>query len=92
MDCTGPANYIIFDQDGNFTGEISQILANNSHIGEGEALCEHIPEINGYWCHLDKLAILEFESIAPDFNKRTVWPVDVSYDGGSWVNVINAWR
>ena len=56
--CTGPSNYIIFDQDGTFTGQISQLLANNSHIGEGESLCDHIPEMNGYWCHLDSLAIL----------------------------------
>lgn len=35
MACTGPNNYIIYDQDGNFTGNKSQILANNSVIGNG---------------------------------------------------------
>ena len=33
LDCTGPNNYLIHDQDGNFTGEKSQLLANNSMIG-----------------------------------------------------------
>ena len=58
LDCTGPNNYIIFDQDGDFTGEISQLLANNSWVGEGEDECEFVQDMNGYWCHFDKLAVL----------------------------------
>lgn len=34
FDCTGPNNYLIHDQDGTFTGEKSQILSNNSIIGD----------------------------------------------------------
>lgn len=34
LQCTGPNNYIIYDKDGNFTGKKSQILANNSMIGD----------------------------------------------------------
>lgn len=33
IDCTGPNNYLIHDQDGQFTGERSQILSNNSMVG-----------------------------------------------------------
>lgn len=39
LDCTGPNNYIIHDQDGSFTGQKSQILANNTMIGNYEASC-----------------------------------------------------
>lgn len=35
MDCTGPNNYLIHDHDGSFTTEPSQLLANNSWIGDG---------------------------------------------------------
>lgn len=70
MDCTGPNNYLIFDQDGSFTGEVSQLLANNSWIGDGESACEPIEGMNGHWCHFDRLAVLEYESIADDFKKR----------------------
>jgi len=33
LDCTGPNNYLIADQDGSFTGQISQLLSNNTVIG-----------------------------------------------------------
>ncbi len=33
FDCTGPNNYFIYDQDGSFTGVKSQLIANNSVIG-----------------------------------------------------------
>lgn len=92
LDCTGPNNYIIHDQDGSFTGSKSQLLANNSMIGEHEAECKHIPEINGYHCLFEKLAVMEYESIAPDFKSRIMWPVYLKYDGGSWETVTNGWR
>lgn len=91
LDCTGPNNYLIYDHDGAFTGEQSQLLANNSVVGEGEG-CEYVPETNGYWCHKNDLAILEYESIAPDFNKRQMWPVYLKYEGGNWTSETNAWR
>jgi hypothetical protein len=34
IDCTGPNNYFIYDQDGSFTGTPTQLLANNSIIGD----------------------------------------------------------
>ncbi len=43
LDCTGPNNYFIYDQDGNVTGSPSQILANNSMIGDYESACTFIP-------------------------------------------------
>lgn len=35
LDCTGPNSYVISDRDGSFTGQVSQLLANNSDIGNG---------------------------------------------------------
>jgi hypothetical protein len=61
-------------------------------IGEHEAECTHIPEINGYHCLFEKLAVMEYESIAPDFKSRIMWPVYLKYDGGSWETVTNGWR
>jgi hypothetical protein len=43
LQCTGPNNYFIHDQDGKFTGTPSQILANNSMIGDHEGACTFIP-------------------------------------------------
>lgn len=43
LDCTGPNNYFVYDTDGMFTGSNapSQILANNTVIGNGQG-CEAI--------------------------------------------------
>jgi len=35
---------------------------------------------------------MEYESIAPDYNKRIMWPVYINYDGGKWRSVTNGWR
>jgi hypothetical protein len=35
---------------------------------------------------------LQYESIAPDFNTRIMWPVYLKYDGGNWTSVTNGWR
>ena len=43
MDCTGPNNYVIEDQDGQFTGQQSQLLSNNSVIGDNEDSCTAYP-------------------------------------------------
>ncbi len=48
--------------------------------------------MNGYYCDMDSLAVLEYESIAPDFNLRIMWPVYLKYDTGSWVSVTNGWK
>jgi hypothetical protein len=39
--------------------------------------CEFIDEFNGMLCKSGRFRILEFESIAPDFNKRMLAPVYV---------------
>jgi hypothetical protein len=63
IDCTGPNNYLIDDQDGKFTGRVSQILANNSVIGGHESSCQSMPAINGHWCNSSSsFAVLEYES------------------------------
>jgi hypothetical protein len=35
---------------------------------------------------------MEYESIAPDFASRIMWPINLTYDGGSWTSVTNGWR
>lgn len=61
-------------------------------VGDYEPTCEFVPEMNGHWCHTEELAVLEYESIAPDFNKRKMWPVYLKYDGGAWNSTTNAWK
>ena len=53
MDCTGPNNYYIHDHTGEFVGEVSQIISNNTVIGDNEDTCEWVPEMNGHWCHTE---------------------------------------
>lgn len=53
MDCTGPNNYYIHDHTGEFAGEVSQIISNNTVIGDNEDTCEWVPEMNGHWCHTE---------------------------------------
>lgn len=36
--------------------------------------------------------MLEYESIAPDFNTRIMWPVSLTFDGGNWTSITNGWR
>ncbi len=51
--------------------------------------CEWIPNFNGYLCKTDRFRILEFESIAPDFNKRMLAPVYVT--SAEYTNKLNMW-
>ena len=92
LDCTGPNNYLIHDQDGTFMGEKGQLLSNNSIIGDNEDFCTYYSEMNGHVCTGEQLAVLEYESIAKDFNKRIMWPVSLKYDGGPWTSETNGWR
>ena len=48
--------------------------------------------MNGHVCLTEKLAVLEYESIAADFNKRIMWPVYLKYEGGPWNSTTNAWK
>lgn len=90
--CTGFNNYIIQDHDGSFMGSPGTIVANNSWIGDNEPGCTFNSAINGYVCARDDLAVLEYESIAPDFNTRIMWPVSLSYWGGNWTSITNGFR
>lgn len=80
------------DHDGSFLGQPGTLVANNSWIGEGESGCTFNAAINGYICNRDDLAVLQYESIAPDFNLRIMWPVTLNYWGGNWTSVTNGWR
>ena len=31
-------------------------------------------------------------SVAPDFDKRTIWPLRIFYNESKWVNVLNGMR
>jgi hypothetical protein len=61
-------------------------------VGDGEPGCTFNSAINGYICSRDDFAVLEYESIAPDFNTRIMWPVTLNYWGGSWTSVTNGYR
>lgn len=90
--CTGMNNYIIQDHDGTFLGQPGTLVANNSWVGTGESGCTFNVAMNGYVCLRDDIAVLEYESIAPDFNTRIMWPVMLNYWGGNWTSVTNGWR
>lgn len=92
MPCTGSYNYFIFDQTGDFLGFRGQILANNSFIGDKISACIFDEDINGHTCHLDTFAILEYQSISPDYNKKVIWPIYLNYSGGNWTSSTNGWR
>lgn len=90
--CTGKNNYLIHDHTGSLLGTPSILLANNSVIGDNTPGCNFIPEINGHHCLRTDLAVLEYESIAPDFKTRIMWPVYLQFDGGAWNSTTNGWR
>lgn len=48
--------------------------------------------MNGYYCTFHEFAVLEYESIAPDYNTRIMWPVSLKYDGGSWTSLTNGYK
>lgn len=48
--------------------------------------------MNGHWCEGNEFGVLEYESIARDFNKRIMWPVYLKYDGGKWTSETNGWK
>ena len=90
--CTGKNNYLVIDQDGQFFGQPGTLIANHSDVGDNTADCESIPEINGHHCNRTDLAVIEYESVAPDFNTRNMWPVYLSYEGSNYTTQTNAWR
>ena len=48
--------------------------------------------MNGHICQRNDFGVIEYESIAPDFNKRIMWPVYLKFDGGNWNTSTNGWR
>ena len=90
--CTGKNNYLIHDYTGDFLGAVGTLIANNSVIGDNTNDCEAISAINGHRCNRTDIGVLEYESIAPDFNTRIMWPVYLSYDGGEYKTKTNAWK
>ena len=90
--CTGRNNYIIEDQTGTLFPSSGVLLANNSWIGSNVANCTVNSVMNGYYCTRHDFAVLEYESIAPDYNKRIMWPVALSYAGGNWSTQTNGYR
>lgn len=82
--CTGKNNYLIHDWDGDFLGAPGILLANNSVIGDNTNDCTYNEFMNGHHCTRQDLGVLEYESIAPDFNTRIMWPVYLEYDGSNY--------
>lgn len=76
MVCTGKSNYIISDKDGGFL-TFKGVIIPNSVIGEGEASCSYSSPMNGYVCAREDFTTLLFESIAPDYKTRAVWPISI---------------
>lgn len=88
--CTGKINYLIHDHTGDFLLAPGILMARNQPIGDNSQNCYYIRAMNGYYCMRTDFGVLEYESIAPDFNKRIMWPVYMRYDGGSWTSITNA--
>jgi hypothetical protein len=68
------------------------LLANNSWIGGNTSSCTYYSTLNGYYCVDEDFGVLEYESVAPDFNTRIMWPVYLRFDGGNWTSQTNGWR
>lgn len=88
--CTGRNNYYIHDTTGTFLPEVGVLIANNSDIGNAVSNCRYIQEINGHYCEREDFSVLEYESIAPDYNTRVMWPVSLTY--GNWTTLTNGYR
>ena len=68
------------------------LIANNSDIGDSIPECKFYPNLNGHYCTRNDFAVLEYESIAPDFNTRIMWPVSLNYEGGKWTTLTNGYK
>ena len=92
MLCTGLSNYLIRDATGDLFGFVGTAIANNREIGDNSDDCERYPTINGHICRRNDFGVLEYESIAPDFNRRIMWPVYLKYEGGRWNTSTNGYK
>lgn len=92
MTCTGKNNYLIHDHTGDLLSKPGILLANNSWIGDNTDGCIYKPLLNGHYCDREDFGVLEYESIAPDFNTRIMWPVSLNYEGGKWTTLTNGYK
>ena len=90
--CTGKNNYLIHDWNGTFLPEPGVLIANNSVIGDNEDGCTFYEQMNGHYCNRQDFHVLEYESIAPDYNTRIMWPVYLNYTGSTYTTETNGWR
>ena len=89
MSCTSLENYFIQDFSSNFLGEINaKALPNNIYLSNKTQGCRFVQAMNGYICNAtEEISVLQFESIARDFNSRIVWPVNLISHSDDSVNI-----
>lgn len=92
MVCTGKINFLIEDHTNTIFPQGGILLPNNTQIGSNTPLCTNNSYFNGYYCTRNDFAVLEYESIAPDYNTRAIWPVSLKYDGGNWTTLTNGFK
>lgn len=77
FECTGEINVIIEDQDGSLFGRPMQSIPNNKYFGPNATdICTKVEAWNGYKCEGTNLGMLHMMSVAPDFNKRMISPIE----------------
>ena len=91
MLCTGKENYLIHDYTGGFLPQPG-VLLGNKEIGQNTEECTFSQAMNGYLCTREDFGVIEYESVAPDYNSRIVGPVYLSPDGGLYTTTTNWWR
>jgi hypothetical protein len=91
--CTGLHNYLVQDFTGTFFGFKGTLLP-NPEMAPNELNCNNYSTpMNAYVCqNRTDFAVLEYESKAPDFQTRIMWPVSITADGYNYTTVTNAWR
>ena len=77
--CTGRSNYLVIDWDGTFLGFKGTIIPNNTVIGNNEPNCTFSSPMNAHICTRTDFAVLAYQSIAPDYNTRIMWPFNLTY-------------
>lgn len=91
--CTGFINYVVQDFTGTFFGFKGTIIPKNEPIGANEQNCTFSATMNAYMCtEREDFGVLEYQSVAPDFQTRIMWPVYLTYDGSDYTTATNGWR
>ena len=90
--CTGKSNYIVMDWNGTFFGYVNTVIPNNPLIGNNEPNCTAYSSMNGHLCNRSDFVILEYESTAPDYNSRIMWPVSLTANNSNYTTIVNGWR